>query len=84
MTTDPTEKRRKEMVAQINRNPVQRDILEEHYGKGNVWDTKEVTAEFNIEGFMAPLCVATRRADGVRGSIYFQDHPRFYYNFNPA
>jgi hypothetical protein len=27
--------------------------------------------------------VVRRRSDGVKGSLYFQHNPRFYYGFEP-
>jgi hypothetical protein len=35
-------------------------------------------------GFLAPLVVVRRRADGVKGSLEFQDRPRIYFNFVPT
>lgn len=76
---DPTEDIRREMVGEINANPGDRATLEAEHGK--VWDTAEVVAEFEIEGFLAPFVVAIRRSDGKRGSLEFQHYPRFYYGW---
>jgi len=62
----------------------ERTRLEAKYGVGNVWDTDEVTREFEIIGFMAPFVVAIRRSDNVKGSLTFQHEPRFYFNFREA
>lgn len=48
---------------------------------GDVWDTTEVQKAFKIGSFLSPWCFATRRADGMRGSLTFQHNPRFYFNF---
>jgi hypothetical protein len=32
---------------------------------------------------MAPFVVVRRKADGRKGSLEFQHHPRFYFNFMP-
>lgn len=47
-----------------------------------MWDTTEL-AEFVIIGFMAPILVVQRKADGVKGTLEFQHQPRFYFNFQP-
>jgi len=48
-----------------------------------VWDTDELVKEFVVEGFMAPFVVVRRKADGVRGTMMFTHHPRFYFNWQP-
>jgi len=35
-----------------------------------------------VLGFMAPLVVVRRKADGVRGSLEFQHNPRFLFQFS--
>ena len=79
--TDPTEPIRRERLAEINAAPGNRAALEVRYGK--VWDTGELSAEFEIVGFMAPLVVVRRKADGTKGSLEFQHNPRIYFNFKP-
>lgn len=76
---DPTENIRKEMVEQINENPSEREILEAKHGQ--VWDTKELTKEFNVNGFMAPFVMVTRKTDGKKGTLMFQHYPRYYYEW---
>ena len=77
--SDPTEPIRKERLAEINAQPGTRETLEAQYGK--VWTTSELAEEFEIIGFMAPLVVVRRKADGMKGSLEFQHNPRFYFNF---
>jgi len=48
---------------------------------GRVWNTEELTREFEVIGFLAPYAVVRRRADDVTGSIRFQHEPRFYFCF---
>ena len=43
-------------------------------------DTGGLTST-EVIGFMAPLVVVRRKADGVKGSLEFQHQPRFYFNF---
>src|SRR5271166_29121 len=78
---DPTEPIRRKRLVEINAEPGSREALEAQYGK--VWDTQELAEDFEVIGFMAPLVVVRRRVDGVKGSLYFQHDPRFYFNFQP-
>ncbi len=50
---------------------------------GQVWTTDELTEDFDVLGFMAPVVVVRRKADGVRGSLEFTHQPRYYFNFAP-
>ena len=76
---DPTEDIRKERIEEINSVPGSREALEKVHGQ--VWDTTELQAEFEVSGFMAPLVVVTRKSDRQKGSMEFQGSPRFYFNF---
>jgi len=76
---DPTEPIRRERLKEINAEPGSREALEAQHGQ--VWDTTELRRDFDVLGFMAPLVVVRRKADGVRGSLEFQHDPRFYFNF---
>jgi hypothetical protein len=77
--SDPTESVRREMLAEINAEPGSREALEAEHGR--VWDTSQLGEDFDVIGFSAPLIVVCRRADGVKGSLFFQHHPRFYFDF---
>jgi hypothetical protein len=79
--TDQTETTRMMMQHMINSNPQDRVALEATCGKDNVWDTQELQRDFIVKGFMAPLCVVTRKSDNKTGTVYFQHHPRFYFSF---
>jgi len=79
--SDPTETIRRERLAEINIVPGSREYLEAKYGQ--VWDTDQLTEEFQAIGFMAPLVVVRRRSDGVKGSLEFQHSPRFYFTWQP-
>jgi hypothetical protein len=78
---DPTEAARLERLAEINAEPGSREALEAQHGQ--VWDTQQLRQDFEVIGFLAPLVVVRRRADGVRGSLEFQHSPRFYFRFEP-
>jgi hypothetical protein len=76
---DPTEPIRRRRLVEINAEPVSRGALEARYGQ--VWDTTQLAEDFEVIGFMAPLVVVRRKRDGVKGSLYFQHDPRFYFAF---
>jgi hypothetical protein len=80
MSSDPTEAIRRRMVA--SQGQEERAALAAVWGA--VYATAEVTDAFTIEAFMAPFVVATRKADGVRGTLQFQHAPRFFFGFEPA
>ena len=79
--SDPTESIRKEMLTEINAQPGSREALEAQHGK--VWDTNQLREDFEVLGFAAPLIVVRRKSDQVRGSLFFQHNPRFYFGFQP-
>jgi hypothetical protein len=79
--TDPTEDIRKQMLVEINAEPGSREYLEAKHGQ--VWTTPELSDDFDVIGFMAPVVVVTRKSDNQKGSLYFQHSPRFYYGFEP-
>lgn len=80
--SDPTESLRRERLAEINLEPGSREALEAQYGE--VWTTDELREHFDVIGFMAPLVVVRRKADGVKGSLEFQNAPRLFFSFKPA
>ena len=79
--SDPTESIRRERLAEINTEPGPRQALEAQ--SGQVWDTQQLSQDFEVIGFMAPLVVVRRKVDGVKGSLEFQHNPRLYFNFEP-
>jgi hypothetical protein len=76
-----------EKVREIVLNSVNSDMtdsrekVEALYGKGNVFNTKELQDNFEVLGFMAPFVIVKRLADGVKGSLMFRHSPRFYFDF---
>ena len=78
---DETEAIRRQMVGEINAEPGSRLDLEGKHGQ--VWDTSQLSDDFEVLGFAAPLVVVRRRSDHVRGSLMFQHHPRFHFGFQP-
>lgn len=77
--SDATEPYRRQRLAEINAEPGSREALEAEYGQ--VWTTDELSQNFEVIGFMAPLVAVRRRSDGKKGSLEFQHGPRFYFNF---
>jgi hypothetical protein len=81
MSEDATEAIRRQQLVEINATPRSRAELEAQHGR--VWDTQELGRDFDVEGFLAPYVVVRRRSDGQQGSLLFQNHPRFYFAFEP-
>ena len=79
---DATEAARRQRLSEINSQPGSREALEAQHGQ--VWDTDELSRDFEAIGFLAPFIVVRRKSDGQKGSMEFQHHPRFYFGFRPA
>ena len=79
MSNDPTESIRKELLVEINAQPGSREHLEAQHGQ--VWSTQQLSDDFEVLGFMAPLVVVKRKFDNQKGSLMFQTSPRFYFGF---
>ena len=77
--SDPTEDIRRGLQQEINAVEGSREYLEAQHGQ--VWDTQELQADFEVQGFMAPFIGVRRKSDGSQGSMAFQHAPRFYFNF---
>jgi len=72
--SDPTESIRREMI----------ESGQPHIDLANApqrWTTEQLGREFTVHSFMAPFVGVTRKADGVRGTLTFTHHPRFYFDF---
>jgi len=80
--SDPTENIRRQLVNEINAEPGSREALEAEYEE--VMDTQEMSAKYEVQGFMAPFVVVRRKSDGVKGCLTFQHDPRFYFDFQPS
>lgn len=76
---DLTEAIRRQRLAEIQTEPCSRELLEARYGQ--VWNTQELSRDFEVLGFLAPYVVVRRKSDGVKGSLEFRHQPRFYYGF---
>ena len=45
------------------------------------YTTEELTAKFEVIGFMAPYCVVKDKVTGKKGSFKFNHMPRIYYGY---
>ena len=70
---------RRELAAQINAEAAGRQVLETRHGQ--VWDPLEMAGAFEVLLFKAPLVAVRRKSDHRLGSLFFQHHPRFYFDF---
>ena len=77
--TDITGQMRRVRLAVLNADPGDQHALEQRHGQ--VWDGMELGRDFEVLGFVAPYVVARRRGDRRLGSLEFQHHPRFYFNW---
>jgi hypothetical protein len=77
---DETEPFRRQRLVEINAQPGSREALEAQHGQ--VWNTDELSRDFEVIGFMAPYVVVRRKSDGKKGSLEFQHSPRFYFGFS--
>jgi len=73
------ERLRVEEAAELNAFAGGRKELQHLWGR--VWNSAELHSEYEVEGFMAPYVVVTRKCDNVRGSLMFQHAPRYYFSF---
>ena len=82
---DETEKIRRELVNKIanqitsNNKDHERELLEE--ANGQVWNTDELSRDFEVLGFMAPYVVVKDKATGRKRSLMFQHYPRYYWGW---
>jgi hypothetical protein len=79
--SDLTEPYRRQRLAEINAEPGSRAALEAQHGE--VWTTEELSRDFEVIGFLAPLVVVRRKSDGKKESLEFQDSRRFYFGLKP-
>lgn len=71
---------RRSVQESLNAAAAERKKLEEEYGQ--VWDSDQLRAEFEVIGFLAPIVSVRRLSDGVKGSLFFQHSPRFYFDWS--
>lgn len=79
---DETEPYRHSRVAELNAEAEERSATEEKHGQ--VWNTVELSDEFDMLGFSAPFVVVVRKSDNQKGSLEFQHSPRYYFNWQPS
>ena len=64
---DATESARHQRLIEINSQAGTRVALEAQHGQ--VWDTEELSRDFEAIGFLAPFIAVRRKADNVKGSL---------------
>ena len=79
LSPEEVEMARRQRATELNRNPGSGSQLEARHGQ--VWTPEDLAGDFEVIGFAAPYVVVRRRSDGALGSLEFQQHPRFYFNF---
>lgn len=78
---DPTEDLRRERMAQLAYEAGSREALIQRYGQ--IWDTKTLSEDFAVLGFMAPYVLVRDKKTRALGTLEFQASPRFYFSFVP-
>lgn len=74
--TDPTEAARRALIPEMPAD------LQAAIERGEpFYTTDEMREQFTVEGFMAPVVVVTRKADGQKGTLVFTSNPRYYFGF---
>lgn len=81
LRNEEMESKRRGIMNTINACRFNREQSEKVYGQ--VWDTEQLKAEFQVHGFLAPFVAVTRLSDGKKGSLTFQHMPRFYFAWSP-
>lgn len=71
--SDPTEGIRRELVHAINSGVIPPE--------GREWTTEELTAEFEVIGFLAPFVAVKNKATGKKGTLLFRHNPRVYFGW---
>lgn len=71
---DPTEEARRDM---LESGQPHADLAEAK----ERWDTQQMGELFTVHSFLAPFVIVTRKSDGVKGTLEFTHHPRWYFNF---
>lgn len=76
---------RREAVCQLNSAVESNDEASERARlesiHGQVWDTSQLTQDFEVIGFAAPFVAVRRRSTSQKGALIFQHSPRFYFGF---
>lgn len=65
----------------VNEKPRDPFQLEDEYGE--VWSEDEVGQRFEVLGFRGPFAIARCILSGSKGSLIFQNTPRFYFGWDP-
>lgn len=74
--SDPTESIRRAMIPNM---PAELQKWVEAGKK--VYTTEEMSAEFEVIGFMAPFICVKEKSTGKLGSMQFTHNPRYYFDW---
>lgn len=77
-TEDQATRIRREM---IETGQPQRDLAQD---QGQTWTTAQLTEDFTVLGFAAPMVMVIRKADGKKGTLEFTHSPRVYFGWQEA
>ena len=76
--TDPTEDIRTPDARRDQRRPRLQGVPGSA-STGRSGTPQQLSDDFEVIGFAAPLVVVRRKSDGQKGSLMFQASPRFYF-----
>jgi hypothetical protein len=71
------EEYRRQLQQLVNEEPKGREELEKLFGE--VWDTQELQACFDVDSFRAPFVHVRAKTDGKSQTLMFQHRPRLYF-----
>lgn len=82
MTRDTLVNMFKDQFAHLDSGEL-RTLLETFYGN-QVWNSEELLQHFEVSHFEPPYVHVINKTDGMRGTVAFNDEPRFYFSFQPT
>ena len=86
--SDPTEDIRRHAVNVLNSDVKSNDPTDERVRLegiyGQIWDTSELTRDFEVRSFLAPYVSVKKKDTGEVGTLLFQHMPRFYFHFRSS
>ena len=64
-----------------DRQMTKEELEKEHK---EVLDTKQATKKYEFISFLAPFVLVKDKQTGAKGTLVFQDFPRYYFAFSAA
>lgn len=59
-----------------------KDRLQLEQENGQVWDEPRLARDYEVIGKIIPFVIVIERVSGLRGTLLFQDSPRYYFSFS--